>query len=351
MFQGTSFLITYPPRCLRPRLRLGTPPFAFFGSLGQLKYLRIGVEQHESGDPHWHAVAYYAVKLRLAARGFDFRDKHPNVQTVGRKVIDWQRVVAYVAKDGRYREHGSQRHSSESVWAEAAAADDRETAERLIAAAAPRDWIVHRRSIDYSMEAMFPVPPRSSFQPRDPTSFRIPAELVQWLSESPSVCLNRFFLWSFRAPAPEASASPSVNTPPFAIRCPRPERPRSLVLMSGSRFGKTQWARALGNHVYIANMWDLGAFDGIGDEFWHNGYVVFDDISWDSIKGSAKSWFGAQSDFTVSDKYRRKRRMPGGIPCIFLLNPDAYVSDCFNFLNGDWAKENMTLVILRNKLY
>lgn len=43
--------------------------------------------------------------------------------------------------------------------------------------------------------------------------------------------------------------------------------------------------------------------------------------------------------------------MPGGIPCIFLINPDAYVSDCFTFLNGDWAKENMTLVILRNKLY
>jgi len=79
--------------------------------------------------------------------------------------------------------------------------------------------------------------------------------------------------------------------------------------------------------------------------------VVFDDISWDSIKGSAKSWFGAQRDFTVSDKYRRKRRMPGGVPCIFLLNPDAYVSECFNFLNGEWAQENVTVHILRNKLY
>lgn len=155
--------------------------------------------------------------------------------------------------------------------------------------------------------------------------------------------------------------------------------------MSDSRYGKTQWARCLGEHVYIANMWDLGyvsskpfryaqslswgrprdpalsncsdsdgvasAFDGIGDSFWHTGYVVFDDISWDSIKASAKSWFGAQRDFTVSDKYRRKRRMPGGVPSIFLINPDAYVHDCYSFINSAWGKENIDVVILRNKLY
>lgn len=182
-FQGTSFLLTYPQDAFNLDNDWDAA-FAFFSQLGQLKYLRIGVEHHASGDPHWHAVAYYAVKLRLGARGFDFREKHPNVQAVGRRVIDWQRCVDYVAKDGQYREHGSQRHSSESVWAEAAKADDRETAERLLAAAAPRDWIVHRRSIDYAMEALFPMRPISSFQPRDASTFRIPAELVQWLSSS-----------------------------------------------------------------------------------------------------------------------------------------------------------------------
>lgn len=158
------------------------------------------------------------------------------------------------------------------------------------------------------------------------------------------------------------------------------------MLVSESRYGKTQWARSLGEHVYIANMWDLGyggfavyrpaglpyftvlcltnmvilfmgasplysAFDGVLDDFWHTGYVVFDDIGWDSIKGTAKSWFGAQRDFTVSDKYRRKRRMPGGVPCIFLINPDAYVSDCYNFITGAWGVENIDVVWLQNKLY
>lgn len=183
VFQGTSFLITFPQDAFDLDSDWDAA-LAHFNKLGQLKYLRIGVEQHESGDPHWHAVAYYAVKLRLGARGFDFRDKHPNVQCVGRRVVDWQRVVAYVAKDGAYREHGSQRHSSESVWAEVAKADDRATAEQLVASAAPRDWIVNRRSIDYAMEAMFPMRATSSFQPRDPSTFRVPDELVQWLSSS-----------------------------------------------------------------------------------------------------------------------------------------------------------------------
>lgn len=137
----------------------------------------------------------------------------------------------------------------------------------------------------------------------------------------------------------------------FTYRLPRNERPKSLLLIGPSRLGKTQWARSLGEHVYIANMWDLGALDGINSDFWHNGYIVFDDIEWDSIKSSAKSWFGAQRDFSVSDKYRRKRRIPGGIPCIFLLNPDAYINDCKDFVLGSWGRENIKVVSIENKLY
>lgn len=103
--------------------------------------------------------------------------------------------------------------------------------------------------------------------------------------------------------------------------------------------------------MYIANMWDLGAFDGITDDFWHTGYVIFDDISWDSLKASAKSWFGAQQDFSVSDKYRKKRRMPGGVPCIFLINPDSYVGDCWEFFRSHWGQMNVVQIRLENKLY
>jgi len=118
-----------------------------------------------------------------------------------------------------------------------------------------------------------------------------------------------------------------------------------------SRYGKTQWARSLGRHAYIANMWDLSAFDSLTGDFYLDGYVVFDDINWDTIKGSAKSWFGAQRDFTVCDKYRQKKRIPGGIPCIFLCNPDAYRGELVDFIRGDWGSHNIDVVELTEKLY
>lgn len=139
--------------------------------------------------------------------------------------------------------------------------------------------------------------------------------------------------------------------PNSIVSSPRPERPRSLILNGPSRLGKTQWARSLGQHAYIANMWDLASFDGLTDDFWNFGYVVFDDIEWDSIKSSAKSWFGAQRDFSVSDKYRRKRRIPGGLPCIFLVNPDSFLGDLHTFAYSDWGRQNITIVDIWNKLY
>lgn len=134
-------------------------------------------------------------------------------------------------------------------------------------------------------------------------------------------------------------------------RLPRVERPKSLVLVGASRLGKTQWARSLGDHAYIANIWDLSAFDSIPDTFWNAGYVVFDDINWESIKHSAKSWFGAQRDFSVSDKYRKKKRIVGGVPTIFLCNPDAYSGELSNFVEGEWGRENITVIMLECRLY
>lgn len=98
-------------------------------------------------------------------------------------------------------------------------------------------------------------------------------------------------------------------------------------------------------------MWDLSAMDGLPGTFWNHGYIIFDDIQWESIKSSAKSWFGAQRDFSVSDKYRRKRRIPGGIPCIFLVNPDSFTGDLLDFAMSNWGQQNIDIVNLENKLY
>lgn len=133
---------------------------------------------------------------------------------------------------------------------------------------------------------------------------------------------------------------------------PRLRRPLSLFLVSPSRFGKTEWARSLGEHAYIANQWDLSAFDGKSEAFWNTGYVLFDDVAWSSFYLSAKSFLGAQRDFSVTDKYRRKRRLVGGIPSIVLLNPDAPdYDDYLTFAMGEWGRENIRVLRLRNKLF
>jgi len=125
----------------------------------------------------------------------------------------------------------------------------------------------------------------------------------------------------------------------------------SLVLGGPSRLGKTQWARSLGDHAYIANMWNLDAFNNKPTSFWTNGYVIFDDINWDSLKGSAKSWFGAQTNFSVSDKYRHKRTIPGGIPAIYLCNKEDFAGDAWEFFRSPWAQLNVMQVWITEPLF
>lgn len=112
------------------------------------------------------------------------------------------------------------------------------------------------------------------------------------------------------------------------------------------------FVRAIGDHAYIANQWDLSAFDGKDDSWFNTGYVVFDDVAWDTFKWSAKSFCGGQQDFSVTDKYRKKRRIKGALPCFVLLNPDADdYQDYIDFANKPWGRENITVVRLVEPMY
>jgi len=50
-------------------------------------------------------------------------------------------------------------------------------------------------------------------------------------------------------------------------------------------------------------------------------YAVFDDINWKFFP-NWKPFFGSQKRFTVTDKYRKKRTVNWGRPCIVLGNED-----------------------------
>lgn len=184
-FQGTSFFLTYSQDAFD--LADDYDGFRNFldtvgGGDGTTVFLRVGVERHDNGDPHWHALVLFASKRRLGARAFDYRECHPNVQPVGRKKSDWDRVATYVAKDGNYRDAGTPRHAGKSVWSQVAAADSREDALELIRREAPRDYVVNRRNVDYGLDALFPMRPSMLFNPRPLESFCVPGDLSEWVS-------------------------------------------------------------------------------------------------------------------------------------------------------------------------
>ena len=86
-------------------------------------------------------------------------------------------------------------------------------------------------------------------------------------------------------------------------------RVKSLILWGGTRTGKTLYARSLGHHAYYNLQFNM-------DDFSNDcKYAVFDDIQggfeyWHSYKG----WLGAQKQFVITDKYRKKRTIHWGKP-------------------------------------
>lgn len=114
-----------------------------------------------------------------------------------------------------------------------------------------------------------------------------------------------------------------------------------MILISPSRYGKTEYARALGSHIYWNGMVNL---DDWNDDA---GYAIFDDFDWNFIP-SKKGFLGAQKSFTLTDKYRKKKTVTWGNPCIVLCNemPDILPVSLY-----DWVRVNCEIVILDNKLY
>lgn len=79
-------------------------------------------------------------------------------------------------------------------------------------------------------------------------------------------------------------------------------------------------------------------------------YLIIDDIKWEYVPNK-KAFFGAQREFTLTDKYRKKRKILWGKPTIYLFNPED--NPMLN-LSGDernWYIGNTTFIQLNNKLY
>lgn len=100
--------------------------------------------------------------------------------------------------------------------------------------------------------------------------------------------------------------------------------------MGPSRTGKTNWARSIGPHLYWNGMFNLDLFTKSQDI----KYAIFDDWEDWSRFYNYKCWLGAQAEFTVTDKYRKKMQIKWGKPAIVLSNIDPMFSD------NDWISKN-----------
>lgn len=96
-------------------------------------------------------------------------------------------------------------------------------------------------------------------------------------------------------------------------------RPKGLVVISPSRYGKTDLFISLGSFSYIANIWSLDQWDNKA------AFTIFDDMDpGNDGRGLNFTWFkgffGAQKALNVTDKYRPKRTIVNGKPLVWLSN-------------------------------
>lgn len=123
-----------------------------------------------------------------------------------------------------------------------------------------------------------------------------------------------------------------------------------LFLTGPPNTGKTAMIRSLGRHAYVSGMWNLEPFDAKYD------YVVFDDLSWQSVESYLEPMrfiFLGKDEVTVTDKYRRKKRLVcQGKPCVIICNDGTQLEQQLRILfESDRWHDEVIFCSVQNKLY
>ena len=126
-------------------------------------------------------------------------------------------------------------------------------------------------------------------------------------------------------------------------------RPRGLVLYGATRLGKTVWARSLGPHAYFGGLFNADELDEQSAR-----YAIFDDIAGGfGYVPSYKNWMGGQFEFTITDKYRKKRSIRWGKPTIWVCNTDPRL-DWYkpgSSPDFEWMEQNCDFVELSRAIF
>lgn len=89
---------------------------------------------------------------------------------------------------------------------------------------------------------------------------------------------------------------------------------------------------------------DLGTWDDDAE------YVIFDDFEWRYLPFK-KQFIGCQKEFTITDKYRRKRTIKWGKPSIVISNDDNDPWKEMSFSDKEWYSANSIRVTIDNPLF
>lgn len=80
---------------------------AHLQQIEEIEYAVITQELHEDGNEHYHAVVIYKKKLNSRMNLFSIEENVCNVKTIGRTKRDLKDSIAYVKKDGNWKEYGT----------------------------------------------------------------------------------------------------------------------------------------------------------------------------------------------------------------------------------------------------
>lgn len=279
------------------------------------KYV-IGRENHADGGIHYHCFLDFGKKWRSSnMAAFDVEGYHPNISpSKGRAAGGWR----YATKDGDIVAQTLDEPTGQSKGP---------TMQDRCASAISADT---RAEFDRIMREELPdVLLRSYTSVKGYATDRFTEEKAVY--QHPE-CLEV-----------DTSAYPDLHEwyQRNVVEWVPGRRGQSLVLIGPSRLGKTVWARSLSvNHTHHGNMFSLDNFDPDVD------YAVFDDIDIDFLP-SYKCWLGHQQSFTCTDKYRSKRTVTWGKPCIWLSNVDPRTG---KNVDQDWMDLNCKFVFIESSL-
>jgi len=220
------YFLTYPQTSIDNDIYLDVYATSF--TEHQLLHYTIANETHEDGSPHLHVLLSYTKKLRVSTPSFfDIVDytgelRHPNIQISSAPHAKWLfNHITYCKKDGNFLSTHPEETPAVSKWTQIyqhfqtnpSSADFMQRVFELD----PRSGFLYYEALQRTFQQLQPPAIVPTLYTRD--SFVEPEELSTWVTNNLAV----------------------TN-----------QRRKSLLLVSPSRFGKTQWARSLGKCCVFA---------------------------------------------------------------------------------------------------